>query len=81
MLSMAWTPRSRFRPPQRTLSTQDTTPGRATGSNIWVGATTDKRYGLNSQMNYNNMKTCLLNQRTFYQMALIKINEREGDKS
>lgn len=42
MLSMAWTPRSRFRPPHRMQSTQDTMPGRVTGSNICVGAGTDK---------------------------------------
>lgn len=39
---MAWTPRSRFRPPHRMQSTQDTMPGRVTGSNICVGAGTDK---------------------------------------
>lgn len=38
MLSMAWTPRSRFRPPQRTHSMQDTMPGRVGGSSSCVGA-------------------------------------------
>lgn len=38
MLSMAWTPRSRFKPPQRTHSMQATTPGRVGGARSCVGA-------------------------------------------
>lgn len=42
-LSMAWTPRSRFRPPQSMLSTQETMPGRVAGSSTWVGAAREQR--------------------------------------
>lgn len=43
MLSMAWTPRSRLRPPQRTHSMQHTMPGRVGGSSVCVGAEREKR--------------------------------------
>lgn len=46
MLSIAWTPRSRFSPPQRTLSTQDTMPERVTGSKICVGAGREEEHGI-----------------------------------
>lgn len=49
MLSIAWTPRSRFSPPQRMLSTQDTIPGRVTGSSICVGAVREQ--GRRSRIN------------------------------
>lgn len=45
MLSIAWTPRSRLRPPQRTLSTQDTMPESVTGSKICVGAGREEEHG------------------------------------